>query len=79
MKYVTSLLFGLIFIVGLSFILTPLLSDIYISLYDLEAGPDAETELFMFLLYVQWPLFFAAGFTTGYLTYNKIALSKQKQ
>lgn len=72
MKYVTSLLFGLIFIVGLSFAFTPFLNDIYISFYNLEAGPDSETELFKFLLYVQWPLFFAAGFFVGYLIHRKV-------
>ena len=78
MKYVTSVIFGLLFIGVLSFTLTPLLSDAYISFYGLEAGPDAETELYKFLLYVQWPCFFAIGCLAGYFTYKKIKIRKQQ-
>ncbi|MBA35371.1 MAG: hypothetical protein CMI14_08050 [Oleispira sp.] len=78
MKYITSVIFGFILVGVLSITLTPLLSDAYISFYDLEAGPDAETELFMFLLYVQWPLFFATGFASGYLLHSKIISRKHK-
>ena len=54
MKYMTSIIFGLLFVGGgLSFTLTPFLSDVYITFYGLEAGPDSETELFKFLLYAQ--------------------------
>lgn len=78
MKYIVSVIFGLLFIGVLSFTVTPFLSDAYITFRGLEAGPDRETELFKFLLYAQWPSFFALGCFSGYFTYIKIMKRKKK-
>lgn len=71
MKYLTAIVSGIIFLVLFSFIATPILNDIYVSIYDIEPGPDGETELSRFLLYVQWPIFFACGSIAGYFLHTK--------
>jgi len=71
MKYTISVIVGLISVFLLSFLLTPYLSDLYASLNNIEPGPDGESELFSFLLFVQWPLFFIIGCFLGCYLYSK--------
>jgi len=71
MKYITSTIVGFIALVLLSFIATPYINDLYIYIYKIEPGPDGETELFKFLFYVQWPIFFTIGLVLGYLLHVK--------
>lgn len=71
MKYLTALFFGLVFFLLLSFLLTPSLSDIYMSYYNLGRGPDFESELIKFFIYVQSPIFFIIGFICGYFVHVK--------
>ena len=71
MKYLTAILCGCVFLFVLSFLLTPYLSGVYISYYDLPPGPDGESELFGFLIYIQWPVFFITGLISGYILHIK--------
>lgn len=76
MRYVTGLIFGLVFVISLSFILSPFLSDIYIRFYELPPGPDAESKLADFLIFFQWPVFFILGFLVGLIGHKKILTSR---
>ncbi|PKG82868.1 hypothetical protein CXF85_12090 [Colwellia sp. 75C3] len=71
MKYLTALIFGFVFLFGLSFLITPYLNEIYIYYNDIQPGPDGESELFSFFMYVQWPVFFLIGLIVGYLMHIK--------
>jgi len=71
MKYVVSVVVGFISVFLLSFLFTPYLSELYISIYNIEPGPDGESELFKFLLFFQWPLFFIIGCWSGCYLYSK--------
>ena len=71
MKYITSIVFGVFSIILFSFLATPLLNDKYISIYKIEPGPDGETELIEFLLFIQWPIFFVVGSIAGYFLHTK--------
>lgn len=76
MRYVTGLIFGVVFVILLSFLLTPFLSDIYIHSKDLSPGPDGEAELADFLIFIQWPVFFVLGFLVGFIGHKKILTNK---
>jgi hypothetical protein len=76
MKYLTALIFGFVFLFGLSFLITPYINDIYISYNNIQAGPDGESKLFGFFIYVQWPIFFITGIICGYLVHTKYLTSK---
>jgi hypothetical protein len=71
MKYLTAFFFGLVFLLGLSFLITPYINDLYISYNNIQPGPDGESELFSFFMYVQWPMFFIIGLIFGYLVHTK--------
>lgn len=71
MKYFISILSGIFFIILLTFILTPVLNEMYFSINSLSAGPDGEDELLNFLIFVQWPLYFTFGILFGWFMYLK--------
>lgn len=70
MKYLTSFLSGIIFVVSLSFLVSPLLSELYAGYFNIESGPDGEAELANFLIFWQWPVFFILGFLFGYIIHT---------
>ncbi|GGB22319.1 hypothetical protein GCM10007414_39610 [Agarivorans gilvus] len=71
MKYLTAFLSGVVSVVLLSFFATPLLSEIYADYFNVQPGPDGESELADFLIFWQWPAFFALGFFLGYIIHTK--------
>ena len=71
MKYLTAFLSGLIFVILLSFLVSPFLNDVYIDFYNIQPGPDGESELASFLIFWQWPVFFISGFITGSFLHKK--------
>ena len=77
MRFLTASLFGLVFLLGLSFLITPYLNNLYITYNNIQPGPDGESELVGFLIYVQWPIFFIVGFISGYVVHIKY-LKKNK-
>jgi hypothetical protein len=78
MKYLTALFFGIVSVFVLSFLITPFITEAYISYYDIQPGPDGENELFRFLMYVQWPVFFVFGFFVGYIVHIKCLTKSSK-
>lgn len=78
MKYLTALLSGIASVIALSFLVTPVINELYIRVRDIEAGPDGETELFQVLLYVQWPTFFVVGLVVGYILHTKFLTKRSK-
>lgn len=72
MRYISGLIFGVVFVIFLSFLLTPFLSEIYANYKGLSPGPDGEAELADFLIFIQWPVFFVAGFFVGFVGHKKI-------
>jgi len=71
MKYITSAIMGVVLVVVLTFTLTPLINNLYVSLNNLEPGPDAESKLFDLLIFVQWPIYFVVGVLSGWFLYTK--------
>ena len=71
MKYLTAFLAGIAFVVLLSFLVSPLLSELYINYYNIQPGPDGESKLASFLIFWQWSVFFIVGFLLGYITHKK--------
>ncbi|PCK05580.1 MAG: hypothetical protein COA42_18185 [Alteromonadaceae bacterium] len=71
MKYLTALLSGVVFVVLLSFLASPFLNAGYISYHDIQPGPDGETQLIDFLIYIQWPIFFVVGAVLGGMMHNR--------
>ncbi len=65
MKYITSVVVGLLFTIILTFVLTPFVNDAYVSITNLSPGPDGESKLLGLLVFVQWPIYFLAGSITG--------------
>lgn len=71
MKFLTAFVSGVISVVLLSFLATPFLSEIYANYFDIQSGPDGESELVNFLIFVQWPVFFIFGAVIGYIVHTK--------
>ena len=76
MRYLTGLIFGVVFVIFLSFLLTPFLSEIYADYKGLSPGPDGEAELANFLIFIQWPVFFVAGFSVGFFGHKAILIRR---
>lgn len=72
MRHLTGLISGLAFVILLSFLLTPFLSEIYSDFKGLSPGPDGEAELADFLIFIQWPVYFVMGFLVGFIGHKKI-------
>jgi len=71
MKYLTASLLGIVFVVLLSILVSPFLGELYINYYNIQPGPDGESELAEFLIFWQWPVFFVLGFSLGYIAHKK--------
>jgi len=71
MKYLTAFLSGVASVFLLSFLASPFLSEIYANYFNIQPGPDGESELADFLIFWQWPAFFALGFFLGYTIHTK--------
>lgn len=71
MMYLTAFLTGIVFVVLLSFLASPFLSELYSNYYSIQPGSDGESELANFLIFWQWPVFFIIGFFLGYITHKK--------
>lgn len=76
MKYLTAILLGIVSMIALSFLLSPILTEAYISYYDISRGPGGEEELIKLLLFVEWPIFFVFGFISGYILHVKYLVKK---
>ncbi|MCU7847408.1 MAG: hypothetical protein KZQ89_05280 [Candidatus Thiodiazotropha sp. (ex Lucinoma kastoroae)] len=71
MKYITSVIVGVLFIILFTFILTPLVNDAYVAITGLEPGPDGESKLLDLLVFVQWPIYFFIGSISGWFIHKK--------
>ncbi len=48
-----------------TFIIAPFVNDMFITVTDLEPGPDTESKLLDLLVFIQWPVYFICGGLTG--------------
>lgn len=70
-KFVYISLFSIATIIVGTVAIVPLTNKIYGLVYDLVPGPDAETRLLDFMVYIQWPIFAISGGFIGNIVYRK--------